>query len=249
MTSTDAGIVRPRLSRHRPVIRIRARQAADVRLCVGLLAEVHRTSGYPTNWPDDPAGWLTPAGMVGAWVAASDELPVVGHVVLRQLPVDSAGQAVAEVSRLFVAPSARRQGVAQALLDQAKHWATANRHDLVLEVTDNLQAAKPSTSEPASAAQPRSKPTGPPPPATQSPFTNTAGAKADLRTEAGQRIPAGAGEGATRGARGVVPPANSHASQRRSWSEGPTSTDIRLAWGYVDLNHGPLPYQGSALTD
>ena len=20
-------------------------------------------------------------------------------------------------------------------------------------------------------------------------------------------------------------------------------------WGYVDLNHGPLPYQGSALTD
>jgi ribosomal protein S18 acetylase RimI-like enzyme len=142
MTSTDAGIVRPRLSRHRPVIRIRARQAADVRLCVGLLAKVHRTSGYPTNWPDDPAGWLTPAGMVGAWVAASDELPVVGHVVLRQLPVDSAGQAVAEVSRLFVAPLARRQGFAQALLDQAKHWATANRHDLVLEVTDNLQAAQ-----------------------------------------------------------------------------------------------------------
>jgi hypothetical protein len=22
-----------------------------------------------------------------------------------------------------------------------------------------------------------------------------------------------------------------------------------LSWGYVDLNHGPLPYQGSALTD
>jgi hypothetical protein len=22
-----------------------------------------------------------------------------------------------------------------------------------------------------------------------------------------------------------------------------------LLWGYVDLNHGPLPYQGSALTD
>jgi hypothetical protein len=26
-----------------------------------------------------------------------------------------------------------------------------------------------------------------------------------------------------------------------------TSTDIRIAWGYVDLNHGPLPYQGADL--
>jgi ribosomal protein S18 acetylase RimI-like enzyme len=111
-------------------------------LCVEILAQVHRTSGYPTNWPDDPAGWLTPPELVGAWVAVGDEVPVMGHVVLRQLPVDSAGQAVAEVSRLFVAPSARRQGVAQALLDQAMHWATANSQDLVLEVTDNLRAAQ-----------------------------------------------------------------------------------------------------------
>jgi ribosomal protein S18 acetylase RimI-like enzyme len=213
MTSTDAGIVRPRLSRHRPVIRIRARQAADVRLCVGLLAKVHRTSGYPTNWPDDPAGWLTPAGMVGAWVAASDELPVVGHVVLRQLPVDSAGQAVAEVSRLFVAPSARRQGVAQALLDQAKHWATANRHDLVLEVTDNLQAAQAlyqragfrrSTTEQADWTTPAGHPVT---------LYKYSWSRSRQRREAGQRTRTGAGERATRGARGVAPPTNSHAGQ------------------------------------
>ena len=120
------------------MIRIRPRQPADLGLCAEILAQIYRTSGYPTNWPADPAGWLTPPGTVAAWVAASDDAPVVGHVVLRQLPTSPSGQAVAEVSRLFVAPAARRQGVAQALLDQAKHWATANHQDLVLEVTDNL---------------------------------------------------------------------------------------------------------------
>jgi GNAT superfamily N-acetyltransferase len=104
--------------------------------------QVYRTGGYPTNWPGDPAGWLTPPGTVAAWVAASDDAPVAGHVVLSQPPTSPSGQAVAEVSRLFVAPAARRQGVAQALLDQTMHWAATNEQDLVLEVTDNLQAAQ-----------------------------------------------------------------------------------------------------------
>lgn len=107
-----------------------------------ILAEVHQISGYPTNWPGDPAGWLTPPETVAAWVAASDDAPVAGHLVLRQLPPGPSEQAVAEVSRLFVAPSARRQGVAQALLAQAMHWAEVNSHDFVLEVTDRLQAAQ-----------------------------------------------------------------------------------------------------------
>jgi GNAT superfamily N-acetyltransferase len=124
------------------VIRIRTRQAADLGLCVGVLAQVYRTGGYPTNWPGDPAGWLTPPGTVAAWVAASDDAPVAGHLVLRQPPTSPSGQAATEISRLFVAPAARRQGVAQALLDQAMHWAATNEQDLVLEVTDNLQAAQ-----------------------------------------------------------------------------------------------------------
>jgi ribosomal protein S18 acetylase RimI-like enzyme len=124
------------------VTRIRARQAADVELCVAVLAEVHQTSAYPTNWPADPAAWLTPAGTIDAWIASSDKVPVSGHVVLRQLPASPGAHAVAEISRLFVAPAARRQGVAQALLQQAMHWATANSHDLVLEVTNDLQAAQ-----------------------------------------------------------------------------------------------------------
>ena len=33
-----------------------------------------------------------------------------------------------------------------------------------------------------------------------------------------------------------------------SWG-GLTELSGQALWGYVDLNHGPLPYQGSALTD
>ncbi len=124
------------------MIRIRDREAGDVGLCVQVLAEVHQTSGYPTNWPADPAQWLTPPGIVRAWIASAHELPIAGHVVVRPVAESSARRPVAEVSRLFVAPAARRQGVAQALLGQAMHWAAANGQDLVLEVTDHLQAAR-----------------------------------------------------------------------------------------------------------
>jgi ribosomal protein S18 acetylase RimI-like enzyme len=123
------------------VIKVRVRESADLELCVRVLGEVHQTSGYPANWPADPAAWLAPAGTIEAWVGSSDELGVAGHVVLRQLPASPGGHALAEVSRLFVAPAGRRRGIARALLQQTMHWATANRHDLVLEVTDDLQAA------------------------------------------------------------------------------------------------------------
>jgi GNAT superfamily N-acetyltransferase len=123
-------------------IRVRDREAADLDQCVGALAAVHQTSGYPTNWPADPARWLTPSGILRAWIAASSELPVAGHVILRQVPAAAAAGPAAEVSRLFVVPAARRQGVARVLLQEAARWATASRLDLVLEVTDHLRAAR-----------------------------------------------------------------------------------------------------------
>jgi predicted N-acetyltransferase YhbS len=46
------------------------------------------------------------------------------------------------VSRLFVVPAARRQGVASALLEAAMRSAAANDLDLFLEVTDHLRAAR-----------------------------------------------------------------------------------------------------------
>jgi GNAT superfamily N-acetyltransferase len=125
-----------------PPIRIRDREAADLDRCVQALETVYQTAGYPTNWPADPARWLTPPGIRCAWIAATSELPVAGHVTLTQLPAGASGERAAEVSRLFVVPAAHRQGIGMALLQQATAWAQANELDLVLEVTDHLRAAR-----------------------------------------------------------------------------------------------------------
>jgi GNAT superfamily N-acetyltransferase len=89
---------------------IRQRDEADVGTCVEALRAVHRASGYPANWPADPAQWLRPSHILQAWVATTDDTPIAGHVILRQTP---ATERSAEVSRLFVVPAARRQGVAR----------------------------------------------------------------------------------------------------------------------------------------
>jgi GNAT superfamily N-acetyltransferase len=124
------------------LVRIRDREPADLDNCVEALAAVHQVGGYPTNWPADPARWLTPAGTVRAWVATTGDVPVAGHLILGQPPADAIGQGAAEVARLFVVPAARRQGIGRALLQQATHWATASDLDLVLDVTDHLRAAR-----------------------------------------------------------------------------------------------------------
>ena len=121
------------------VISIRNREPADVEMCVRALATVHQTSGYPTNWPRDPALWLTPADTVAGWVATTDDLPLAGHVILRRA---GAAELTAEVSRLFVVPAARRQGVALALLRETMRWATVSGTGLVLEVTEHSLPAR-----------------------------------------------------------------------------------------------------------
>ena len=74
-------------------------------------------------------------------------MPVAGHVILMQpLP----GERSAEVSRLFVVPAARRQGVASALLETVMGAATANDLDLFLDVTDHLRTPARSISAPVS---------------------------------------------------------------------------------------------------
>jgi [ribosomal protein S18]-alanine N-acetyltransferase len=60
---------------------IRVRTAADLAACVAILRRVHEVSGYPSVWPGDPGGWLTPRGMIAAWVAEHDG-QIAGHVLL-----------------------------------------------------------------------------------------------------------------------------------------------------------------------
>jgi ribosomal protein S18 acetylase RimI-like enzyme len=121
------------------MIRIRHREESDIGACVEALRATHQASGYPTNWPADPARWLRPSRTLQAWVAATDDIPVAGHVILRQPP---SGERSAEVSRLFVVPAARRQGIASALLEAVMRSADANGLDLFLEVTDHLRGAR-----------------------------------------------------------------------------------------------------------
>jgi GNAT superfamily N-acetyltransferase len=117
----------------------RYRDESDVGACVEALRTVYETSGYPTNWPDDPARWLRPPGILQAWVATTVGIPVAGQAILMQ---PSPGERSAEVSRLFVVPAARRRGVASALLETVMGAAAENDLDLFLDVTDHLAGAR-----------------------------------------------------------------------------------------------------------
>ncbi|MFC8129970.1 GNAT family N-acetyltransferase [Streptomyces sp. NPDC057302] len=93
------------------------------------LAQVHVADGYPTNWPARPADWLAGGSVVGAWVAEL-EGRVAGHVALCRSAADDvapalwsgrtgvAGEGIAVVSRLFVAPGARGHGLGAMLLER-----------------------------------------------------------------------------------------------------------------------------------
>ena len=87
---------------------IRARRSADLDQCVEVLRAVRLANGYPMKWPSDPRAWLDPPELDQAWVAQSSPGVIDGHVAVQN------GR---EITRLFVAPAARRLRVASALLD------------------------------------------------------------------------------------------------------------------------------------
>jgi len=129
---------------------IRARCDDEIDNCVALLADVHASDRYPLYWPADPRGWLTPPGLIGAWVAAHDH--IVGHIALCGADGDASAptwsvacglpaERLALVSRLFVAPRARRRALGAALLDVAVAAASSHGRRAALEVLDHDRAA------------------------------------------------------------------------------------------------------------
>jgi GNAT superfamily N-acetyltransferase len=114
---------------------VRERRPEDLVACVAGLAAGYQVDGYPLNWPADPAGWLTPAGLLHAWVAEVDGV-VVGHVGVQA--GDRPGEAV--VTRLFVVPAARRRSAATALMTAALGWAADRGLRLRLEIADGPRA-------------------------------------------------------------------------------------------------------------
>lgn len=105
---------------------------------MALLALAHKADSYPASWPDDPAGWLSPRGMREAWVAVTGEAQIVGHVMVRNVRDD---ERAASVSRFFVSPHFRGQGLGIGLLDRARGWATDRGLRLLLEVDSSAVAA------------------------------------------------------------------------------------------------------------
>jgi GNAT superfamily N-acetyltransferase len=103
---------------------IRARRSEDLDQCVDVLRAVRLTNGYPMKWPSDPRAWLDHPRLDQAWVAQNAAGAIVGHVAVQN------GR---EVTRLFVAPAARRLRVGSALLDHVSVWAGGR---LILNVID-----------------------------------------------------------------------------------------------------------------
>ncbi|MDX6283356.1 MAG: [ribosomal protein S18]-alanine N-acetyltransferase, partial [Kribbellaceae bacterium] len=107
---------------------IRLRTATDLDDCVQLLAEVHKTAGYPVNWPADPGGWLSPEEALGCWVLTLDG-ELAGHLI-----VTAEGADAALVERLFVDPRRTRAGLGRQLLEYAIDFAAEQGRRLTLDV-------------------------------------------------------------------------------------------------------------------
>ena len=99
------------------VTRTRYRDESDAGACVDALRAVYETGGYPTNWPADPARWLRPSGILQAWVASIEEVPVAGHVILMR-PLPGERSAAANELDLFLDVTDHLEG-AQALYRRA----------------------------------------------------------------------------------------------------------------------------------
>jgi GNAT superfamily N-acetyltransferase len=114
---------------------IRTRTAADLDDCVRLLAEVHKTAGYPVNWPADPGGWLSPEEALGCWVLTLDG-ELAGHLIVTAEDADTA-----LVERLFVDPRRTRAGLGRQLLEHAIDFAAEQGRRLTLDVVNSRHGA------------------------------------------------------------------------------------------------------------
>lgn len=124
-------------------VTIRDREPADLPRCLAVLAEVHRHDRYPLHWPADPHRWLSPPRALHAWIAERKPGTAIGHVAVHRADCapEQAFTGMAEISRLFVAPAARRHRVATMLLRHARQWAAAHGRDLALEVVEDHRSA------------------------------------------------------------------------------------------------------------
>ncbi|MEU7104389.1 GNAT family N-acetyltransferase [Streptomyces stramineus] len=130
----------------------RLRTPADLPACAAVLADVHRTDGYPVNWPADPAAWLTQSALISASVAERQGR-IVGHIGLARSAVGDAAPGLwsaregvpvastAVISRLFVDPASRGHGIGALLMARAAREARERGLHPVLDVVASDTAA------------------------------------------------------------------------------------------------------------
>ncbi|MDV6275917.1 GNAT family N-acetyltransferase [Rhodococcus erythropolis] len=120
---------------------VRERVDDDLDACVDVLARVHECDGYPNTWPQNPRRWLSSPTVVKAWVGESDGC-VVGHVAVdSEVGGAPATAGSTAVSRLFVHPRVRGNGLSGALLDAVTDFAAESQLALVLDVVDDALPA------------------------------------------------------------------------------------------------------------
>jgi len=136
---------------HSMGVLLRARTDDDLAGCVELARAVHERDGYPHYLPGDFRDFLVMPDGYGAWVAERDGR-IVGHVALRRrtapVPMDLASAATGQpvdrlgvISRLLVAPAARRAGTGRRLLEHGCQQAFSRGLWPVLDVAADLAAA------------------------------------------------------------------------------------------------------------
>jgi GNAT superfamily N-acetyltransferase len=130
---------------------VRPRRHSDVVPLLELAQLVKMLDGYPPRGPLDVASFLAPPQELAGWVA-EDTGAVVGHVALHstgaRVTMDLASRhatkppaMLAVVARVLVRPTARRTGVAHALLDVAVTDAHRRGLQPVLDVATHLEGA------------------------------------------------------------------------------------------------------------